>query len=634
MESTRHIIVKKIKDADEIYDELVDADYDSFVEMLDDLVEAGLVVKTLNIEDSISYIARDGLSWPDVSGFACPIKRQILLSLIDNPKTFFLLRNTQTGKSGIVASEFKDWAAEGRKKVVAFLIVDNDKSLADQTNSGLLNDIGDVCEVFKLASNSKVTMTEIQWHIDAYASPENDGDYKMPVVVALSTPAQMKKVLALMKHIKNKVVTRTSRLRYGIVFDEADKIYPRLRDQFKDLIIDSDIALHRLGFATATDGDLLENEDYIECANAYMYPVPPSDVNYRAIHTEDAVIEHVASQKGESHDAYAEKVIATHSEHFKQPIVLKDGSVGYRKIIVNGGVKTESMVTFAKRRNEDGTNAITLNQHGVTLYRPGLPPVKSSTKGARLNQLLFKLYKEFGLHDKPLYIIGRRKVDRGLGFHFAPRDGSEGLIWTDMIVGRIADKNTAVQKSGRLAGVIAQCPQCPVKLTWWTDEQTANLIVRHNNIVDRAITLRGSTAFQAVTRAAVAIPEVPRVVDEHGPQIPVIVDMTEVDYATIPTGRNKAGKTAAVLAILERQNPIVAAILRGYKCNEITAPHDADGQSYKNHIGVAVRCFEKGDPCSPTLSEEEKKVGKIWNCFIDKHANPKRACFVFVNSPA
>jgi hypothetical protein len=123
--------------------------------------------------------------------------------------------------------------------------------------------------------------------------------------------------------------------------------------------------------------------------------------------------------------------------------------------------------------------------------------------------VLFGLYKEFNLENKPLFVIGRRKVDRGLGFHHAPPDGSEGLIWTDMILGRIDDKNTAVQKAGRLAGKVAHCPQYPGNLTWWTDERTANSILSHNTVVDVAGTKRAHTALQAVGHAREEIPALP-----------------------------------------------------------------------------------------------------------------------------
>jgi len=139
------------------------------------------------------------------------------------------------------------------------------------------------------------------------------------------------------------------------------------------------------------------------------------------------------------------------------------------------------------------------------------------TKGRKLNELLFYLYKKLNLNDKPLIIIGRRKVDRGLGFHYCPQtndeiqincelgvlvtNNREGLVWTDEILGRIEDKNTAVQKAGRLAGIIANSPQYPGSIHYWTDEHTENLIRRHNTIVDISNTISGCSVLQAVKHA-------------------------------------------------------------------------------------------------------------------------------------
>lgn len=506
------------KTADDIYDELTDVEYTVVERILDDLSEIGDLEKRVH-EDRVHYFAKHGLGWSDISRYDCQIKKRILLCLIENPRTFFVLYNTQKGKSRIASLEIKSWCAVPDKKVVAFLIVDNDKTLADQTEDGLIKNIDSVAEIFLLSSGAKekVTVDSIRTYVDAYAA-DKDGEYKMPVIVALNNDDQIKKVLKTMQHIKTKVEVRKSSLRYGVIFDEADKVYPLRRSKeyvidgavvsFKKLLVDSDSAVHRLGFVTATDGDLLENEEYEECANAYCYPVPDGDINYRAFHLPDAVVKHVPHKNQVSNDAYAESILQSNAEYFKTKITLKDGNQGYRKIIVNGGSKTASMEGFAKRRTSEGSYAITVNMHGVTVYRPGKINERRSARGVKFGELLFNLYIELGLHDKPLYIIGRRKVDRGLGFHWTPRDGSEGLVWTDMILGRIDDKNTAVQKAGRLAGIVAHCPQYPGKLTWWTDERTANSITRHNSIVDIANTKRAHTTLQAIKHAEEDVPVV------------------------------------------------------------------------------------------------------------------------------
>lgn len=512
--SSVHVASVRLKDTDEIFEELVDVEYNVYEDRLEELVEIGFLTRGIDAEDRTLYRAREGLSWSDVARLDCPVKKAILLCLIDNPRAFFILYNTQKGKSAIVAKEIKSWAMSD-KKVVSFLIADNDKSLADQTAAGLIDEIKVVAHVFTLSSNSKVSFDEVRTYVDAYAA-DTDGEYKMPVVVALNNTDQIKKVLKLMNHIKVKVESRGSPLRYGVVFDEADKVYPPMRARefalgagvvasFRSLLVDNDVAVHRLGFVTATDGDLLENTVYEECANAHMYDVPVGDDNYRAIHLPEAVVKYTAHRRQDNNDTYAEQVLADNKEYFSSQVVLKNGTNGFRKVIVNGGARTAGMKSFASRRVAEGWHAITLNMLGVTVFRAGETDVRRSSKGIPLGKLLYALYTELGLHDKPLIIIGRRKVDRGLGFHYAPRDGSDGLVWTDMILGRIEDKNTAVQKAGRLAGVVAQCPQYPGQLTWWTDERTANTIAYHNQIVDVANTQRGCSALQAVSRASASV---------------------------------------------------------------------------------------------------------------------------------
>ena len=368
--------------------------------------------------------------------------------------------------------------------------------------------VEDVADIFLLSSNSGDNIASITNKIDSYAVFGG----KMPVIVALNNTKQIDKIITLMKHIRNRMLNGCSTLRYGIVFDEADKIYPPVRERFSDYLVKDNSVLHRLGFVTATEGDLMD-EEYPECSNAFMHPVPLGNPDYRAIHTQDAIIKHVVHRSGVGNDAYAEAIITDpkNKSYFSNQIELKNGSMGFRKVIVNGGAKCTSMEAFALRRIAEGSYAITVNLRGVVVYRQGYEKKKYSAKGVRFSQLLFKIYKELGLHDKPLFIIGRRKVDRGLGFHYTPRDGSEGLVWTDMILGRVDDKSTAIQKAGRLAGVVVHCPQYSGSLTWWTDEKTASIVCRHNEVVDSANSKKGCSALQALVRADVEVPKTPPV---------------------------------------------------------------------------------------------------------------------------
>jgi hypothetical protein len=518
---------------------------EQFEKSIDELHTAEFIVFRRQ-DDNVFIEARPGLMWADIHVIDEPIKKNILVYLIDNPNVFFVLYNTQKGKLRIAAMEMKQWAECKERKVVSFLIVDNDKALADQSSDGVIRALGASVRVFTLSSSSKTTIDEIRTYIDAYA---NDDDYVMPVIVLLPNLTQNEKMVALLAHIRRKVLRNGSKLRYGIIVDEADKTYPMIRDKkfavgdnrvsVLDFIINQE-ALHRVGFVTATDGDLLE--DYDECRNAYMHPIIVDEnakVDYRAFHTTPDSIVNITNLTGQtkSNNAYAEQVLTTNMTDFKTPIIHNGVSI-YRKIIVNSNPKGTDMISLAHFANQNGLYAITFNQSGICVYRDGLPVEKFKIKGMRLNELLFCIYKAMGLNDKPIVIIGRRKVDRGLGFHYAPRknpstqqfdrqvivwngnsncpgddvisvDG-EGLIWTDMILGHIEDPSTAVQKGGRIAGIIGQCPQYTGKLYFWTDAQTERRIRMHNQKVDITNTLPGSySAIQCVTHAADMVEDIP-----------------------------------------------------------------------------------------------------------------------------
>jgi hypothetical protein len=534
------ILYDKVKgDSDDFIDEI------AFENIINELVEIGFIEKSIN-EDNILYSARNGLKWCDFVHFDDPIKKSILLLLVENPMTFFVLLNTQKGKMRINSLEIKKWSLDSTKRVVGFVVVDNDTTLADQSGDGIIKTIGHLnIDLIMLSSTSKHTFDDIKKTIDAYEF--NPDEYKMPVIVLLANNKQLEKMIALINHIHNKIINRQSILRYGIIWDEADKIYPQLRDKtfnisgkqmsIKNFIVNDNIGLYRVGFTTASDGQLLE-EDYPECSNAYLYPVvisPEDEENYRALHHPEAIIHRVPRSSKSTNNLYAMNIINNNLEYFNTPIILPSGEIYYRKIIVNSNSMTKDMNEFAKKCNEINMNALVFNGYNgssIKVYRQGKPVKSYKAKGKKFNEVLFYIYKKLHLNDKPLLIIGRRKVDRGLGFHYSPKTNGEiiidygfeegklitsnreGLIWTDMILGKIDDKDVAVQKSGRLAGIIGDSPQYSGSIHFWTDENTEQLIRRHNNIVDLANTYKGCSVLQAVSHAKDNVPIVKNTNDD------------------------------------------------------------------------------------------------------------------------
>lgn len=514
---------KIIASVDEIVDklnldrEVVDEyDVDTVLQALEELESIELVERNVNIcDDTVLFGAKHGLKWSEFHCIDNPLKKTILLMLVDNPKTFFVLQNTQSGKMNICALEINKWSERKDIKTVAFFITQNDKTLTDQSVEGLSKICGNNCKLFTLSSNSKQSFEEIKPYIDAY-SADTDGEYKMPIIAALSNGTQNMKILKLLSHILRKVRNNNSKLRYGMIFDEADDTYPKLRKMsinvdgenmcYSDFILDNDDALHRIGFVSATEGNLLD-EEFPECANAYLYEVDreyTNNINYRAAHHPESIFRLEKMPYKMSNNKYAEKLINENLDYFKSPI---DGTNEYRKIIINSNTKSSDMLNMAQFVNLHDINAMVFNMYGVKTYIHGRLVQTDRIRGKKFNELLFQIYKTLNMENKPLVIIGRRKVDRGIGFHYAPRDGTDGLIWTDIILGRIEDKNSAVQKAGRLAGIIAQCPQYFGTSTYWTDEHTQRDILRHNNIVDEVNKITGCSVLQAVTRGAIKVDE-------------------------------------------------------------------------------------------------------------------------------
>jgi hypothetical protein len=527
-------IVASIQD---IYEKIVDKDYDSSINEIEELCK-----KLSNegfLEELVTIIDNDILyklkkPWYNVIRYPDIISRDIMLFLIKNPITFAIFRNTQLGKLRISGKEIASWTTIPNKRVISFMISDNDKTLSEQSKNGLfscfnvINPDSDNPEerynvkIFELSSNNKISIDEVITYCDAYSSCE---DYASPLILVLNNNTQIQKLLKLLLHIK--LYRKDTNLYIGGIWDEADKTYPLFRDKkfnikikgkivetsFIDLLNDPDESkLFRVGFVTATEGDLLD--DYDECATAELYKIeisPTDKDNYISIIHPDCVLHKITIDNKKSNNEIAEDILDSNWDEFKTPIKLKNGELYHRKIIINGDAQREKMESFANK-NKKRAHVITFNMNGITVYvNDNIYNYK--TKGISFNKKLFDIYTELNLNDKPTIITGRRKVDRGIGFHWAPRNGDNGLIWTDMIFGKkIIHIPSAVQKGGRLAGIIQQCPQYSGQIHYWGDESMMNDIINHYKKIETANSINYNSnstinAGVAINRAVQMLPQ-------------------------------------------------------------------------------------------------------------------------------
>jgi hypothetical protein len=480
---------------------------------LNELATDGLVLIKTNTDDTLLYETKSGLVLSDFNEIRDQVKYDILSFMCENPKAFFMLGNTQNGKTRKIGGEMKQWSQEKSVKVVGFIVVDNDNALSDQFVASLRTQ---PVKLFRLSGIRGDTFDTIKDAIDAYAG-DPTGERLMPLIVLLSNEIQNTKMVKLVAHIDRMARLYHSKLRYGIIWDECDVTYTRLREApvldmtIRTFIIEQTTALYKVGWVSATEGTLLDDQSFPECMNAQIYPFVPDPETqpfYRSFHLPEAMIHDVPFEGGLNR--YASKVVSDNMAHFSTPIrkISEDGNSicnTYRKIIVNSTSTKIKMDELAKWFLGKDMNVIVFNNDQGTslkLYMQGEAIDVFVIKGYTLNSLLFYIYKKRGLHTKPLAVIGNRKVNRGLSFSYCPRDAKpitikgklgdlvtqdrEGLVFTDMILGRIDNVSSAVQKAGRLSGLIGDSPQYTGSIHFWTDGYTAEKILVHNRMVDAA----------------------------------------------------------------------------------------------------------------------------------------------------
>ena len=525
---SQQVIIHTLQELTEcILEEHYDGNSDQFTEedcsiIINSLMERNYLKRGL-LEDEYVYMLNQDISQSvcevELSGSELTLMRQFF----NNPKATFIIYNTQKGKTNILSKQIKKIKQNSQLKPVFYIIVSNDQTLAVQSSESILLSIQENdCEVFILSSLSKTTFGDLKTKIDAYIA-DDENEYKTPVIVALNNNQQLNKIVGLMAHIQYKN-SRNPLIKNVPIFDEADETYPQIRDivvrsrernvSFLDMIHKDNTSLQSIYWISATEGELLDGK-YPECESAANYVCDNAELEcptYRAIHHPEIKCKFVSQTTKESKNGYALRNIEENDAHFKTPIILPSGEVYYRKGIVNACSKRSSQIDLAVDLSKKGFHVMVFNQPGLTVLKYGDPVRKIyRIKGLRFNKLLFDKYKELNLNDRPLVIMGNKKVNRGISFHYAPpENGSEGLIWTDLILGNIEDKDQAVQKGGRLAGKIAHCLQYPPnELYYWTTTKTSSLICTHNNRIDEINkNLSASTIKEAFESASNKIKEV------------------------------------------------------------------------------------------------------------------------------
>jgi hypothetical protein len=472
------------------------------------------------------------------------MQKRILSMFAENPKQFFIIRNEQRGKSSITQSEIVDWLLLPFM-IVPICVLGNNINLCAQNTESMENNFkkeGLQVKIFQLNSVTKRSIDEITTYIDScLLELQTSGKITKPrpVINTLANPDQMQRIIQILMHICLKAAQGLP-VRYGVIWDEADVTYPKNRD-FTVTIQETSYCLrnfmcenntlHRIGFVTATEGNLFS---FPECATAQNHPIPSkqSDQYYRAIHHPEANIHYLPpnsyKKKVKTNERFLE-VLHANKEHFMNEIQLPNGEKGFRKTILHAEHKIVDMEILAIQLNKEGANAVTYNRGKLIIYEPNKTPITYKTSNSKVpivfNELLFYIVKYHKLESRPLFVVGCRQIDRGTSYHYAPQwfikqerrefnfqflregnrdangvyetDGKEANIFTDLFSGSIKNKATAKQVDGRINGIIAHCGEY-VSLHWWIDETSAIDVVHRSDVTDE---MNRQPAYMTVSEA-------------------------------------------------------------------------------------------------------------------------------------
>jgi hypothetical protein len=401
------------------------------------------------------------------------------LAHLQKVKAVYTEAECQSGKSVLKRDVLQLCANHPTETIVAVVVTQNFQSLAAQLHHSF-ND-NNMYSIVRLASDSKdmkKVLSSDQSIIHLLTEYKRTRKM-MPVFLTLNNKHQFVRIMKIIQHV------RSLGMKLMIIFDEADATYLAWKAMkpvtinerqytFMDIIQDQELLFLSM-FITATEGVLMKEP---EVAQAYVVPRPKLAENYRGGSHPD--LSFICYSKQKNHKLFVEHVLEENKKYFKTPYSLPSGERYYKKIIIESSLTMLSHHTLACWCVRHGFHALTFNSDGISLFRKKHLTKIFPVHQEKINEMLFYIYKMYNLNDKPLVIIGNRKIDRGIGFSYAPFSGEEGLIWTDLILpDHKKDVASAVQVAGRSMGNIGHCPQYPGKITIHTTLRTSNMVKDH-----------------------------------------------------------------------------------------------------------------------------------------------------------
>lgn len=426
-----------------------------------------------------------------LKGFFAPYTKSDTALCSTNKLTMlseFVLMHTQRGKTAFTKQLLSQQLA-GNTPYIPFFVLDNNTSLALQTQSAL----ADLGRCLALHSLSSAGESNIRLHIHNYVQSLTQ---KTPIIMALNNWFQIPKMRRIMQHVKELGFSTL------LVVDEADKTYPLCRDELYAIT-------DRWIFVSATLGNL---DRFPECAAATIKYAPlQNNSAYRGI-LSDGMKFTAYDTDGYKHES-ALACIRDNRDYFFTPVLGIDKVARYRKVLIHGTGVKEMLELMMLPLSLNGWGVICVVGIGTFAAKNGVVLEHVNKGKLSVSQTIEYLCKKHRLcQDRPLAVIGNRKMDRGITYHHAPIilehmsdvlkstilptdiinyimefvEDDVGIIFTDCILGKVQNTDSAVQKAGRLAGNVGFNHEFISTLNWWSNSETINRIIKQCETIQLA----------------------------------------------------------------------------------------------------------------------------------------------------
>jgi hypothetical protein len=364
-------------------------------------------------------------------------------------RSILICKPEQSGKTFIMIQEIiKDieYPPENDKKVINFILCDNNLLLTSQTSSRLNQSIGnDYLELSSRKIAKKKISHEIVNNKDSVICQIISG--KISNVICCTNACQKTNIIDIITTIEEKCPHTCGKYIFKIWLDEADKfIIKYIIEAFHPLLRKfENIYLYCI---TATPEPLFKKLEQMN-----VYPLEnTTDNSYHGWEDNNIV-------KYDLNELSGEEFVNYILENIDEKNIL-NGSKWY----IPGEYRKESHKNICDICNNKGFVVIIINGDGISVVFPNKQVDGPHKKDKLLNIMIDDLYKDLNLNEYPVAVTGYLCVGRGISFI------NENFMFDYGILSMCSNKQEASQNAGRLKGNIKHLKNYKVPTVYTTTQ--------------------------------------------------------------------------------------------------------------------------------------------------------------------